>query len=79
MNGARGPPSQTCTTVGGAPGEPPNAPGRDELIRLVGSFPYWYQRIYLGYGVYTLDHPVHHEGVWARLEPAFATCAARPC
>jgi tRNA (mo5U34)-methyltransferase len=54
-----------------APSEPPNAPNRDELLALVRSFPYWYQRIYLGHGVYTLPDPAYHEGVWARLEPAF--------
>ncbi len=44
--------------------EPPNPPSRDELIRLVRSFPYWYQRIYLGRGVYTLDSTALHEMVW---------------
>ena len=53
-----------------APIEPPNAPPRDELLALVRSFPYWYQRIYLGHGVHTLADPMFHEGVWARLEPA---------
>jgi len=52
------------------PAEPPNAPGRDELIAAVRSFPYWYQRIYLGHGVYTLDQPAHHEGIWKLIERA---------
>lgn len=50
--------------------EPPHALGHDELIALVNSFPYWYQRIYLGRNVYTLPHPAYHEGVWERLQPA---------
>ncbi len=44
--------------------EPPNPPSRDELVALVKSFSWWYQRIYLGRGVYTLDEPAHHEGLW---------------
>ncbi len=50
--------------------EPPNAPSRDEALALVRSFPYWYQRIYLGNGVYTIDQPAYHEGVWHHLEPS---------
>lgn len=56
--------------------EPPNAPSRDELIAFVKSFPYWYQRIYLGHGVYTLDtHGIkaHHETVWQRFERILPT------
>ncbi len=55
------------------PLEPPNASSREELTALVKSFPYWYQRIYLGHGVYTLETHggrAHHETVWQRLLPA---------
>lgn len=51
--------------------EPPDPPSREELVALVRSFPYWYHRIYLGRGVYTLDDPTHHDGVWNLLRPAF--------
>lgn len=48
--------------------EPPNAPSREELLALIKSFPWWYHRIYLGHGVYTLDTPAYHEGVWERFK-----------
>ena len=51
--------------------EPPNPPSREELVALVKSFPLWYHRIYLGHGVYTIDQPAHHEGVWHHLQKAF--------
>lgn len=51
--------------------EPPNPPSREELVALVKSFPQWYQRVYLGHGVYTIDEPVYHEGMWRRLRSAF--------
>src|SRR5688572_12121084 len=41
--------------------EPPNALSREESIALVESFPFWYQRIYLGNGVYTLPQRAYHE------------------
>ncbi len=46
---------------------------REDLVAIVKSFPFWYQRIYLGQGVYTLDEPAHHEGVWQRLQASFPT------
>lgn len=49
--------------------EPPNAPSRESLVALVESFSYWYQRIYLGQGVYTLGSPTLHNRVWQLLEP----------
>lgn len=56
----------------GAPAEPPAAPSHEELTALVKSLGGWYQRIYLGRGVYTMDAArAYHEEVWARLEPAF--------
>ncbi len=44
--------------------EPPNPPSREALLELVQSFPYWYQHIYLGRGVYTLASPSLHNRVW---------------
>jgi tRNA (mo5U34)-methyltransferase len=51
--------------------EPPNAPSPEEAVAFVKSFPYWYHRIYLGNGIFTMERPGHHEGVWAQLEAAF--------
>lgn len=51
--------------------EPPDPPSREELRALVQSFPYWYQRIYLGRGIYTLDRTAHHEKVWERVRKTF--------
>jgi tRNA (mo5U34)-methyltransferase len=51
--------------------EPPHARSRDETESLVKGFPFWYQRIYLGNGVYSLPHRAHHEEVWDRFRPAF--------
>jgi hypothetical protein len=53
-------------------GEPTDAPPRAELERLVAAYGPWYQRIYLGRGVHTLDwsHAAYHESVWAALAPA---------
>ena len=54
-------------------GEPPNSSSAEDLRALVRSFPYWYQRIYLGKGIYSLDQPAYHEGVWDRVRPTFPT------
>ncbi|HZR83354.1 MAG TPA: DUF1698 domain-containing protein [Candidatus Binatia bacterium] len=53
-------------------GEPPAAPPRAELVAEVAALGGWYQRIYLGRGVYTLDwpHPAYHETVWDALSRA---------
>lgn len=51
--------------------EPPASVSREELIATVRSFPFWYHRIYLGQGVYTMENnglPAYHELVWERLE-----------
>jgi tRNA (mo5U34)-methyltransferase len=48
--------------------EPPHPPDRESLIALVNSFPYWYQRIYLGQGVYTLPTLQLHNYVWRAVE-----------
>lgn len=55
----------------GAPAEPPAAPSREELTALVQSLAGWYQRIYLGRGVYTMAAGAYHEAVWERFKPAF--------
>jgi tRNA (mo5U34)-methyltransferase len=54
--------------------EPPAAPSREELTDLVHSLHWWYQRIYLGHGIYSLEtggHPAYHEVVWDRFKLAF--------
>ena len=51
--------------------EPPRHWSREDLVAVVKSFPFWYQRIHLGQGVYTLDEPAYHEGVWQRLQASF--------
>ena len=51
--------------------EPPNAPSPEEAARSVKSFAYWYQRIYLGNGVFTSDQPMYHEQLWHRTRPTF--------
>jgi len=44
---------------------------KDEIVAAIKSFPFWYQRIHLGQGVYTTDEPAHHEGIWQRLDASF--------
>jgi tRNA (mo5U34)-methyltransferase len=51
--------------------EPPTTSSKEELMAMTRSFPYWYQRIYLGQGVYTLAEPAYHERVWATFRPSF--------
>jgi tRNA (mo5U34)-methyltransferase len=46
--------------------EPPHALPAAEGRALVASFPHWYQRIYLGEGVWTLPGRGFHEDVWER-------------
>lgn len=50
--------------------EPPCAPGRDELLAFVQAQSFWYHRIYLGQGVYSMPAPAYHEQVWQRFGPA---------
>lgn len=52
------------------PLEPPTTMSRDDRLAIVRAFPYWYHRIYLGDGVYTVDHAEYHENVWRRFLPA---------
>lgn len=53
-------------------GEPPRPRPADELRARAAALAPWYQRVYLGSGVHTLEwpHAAHHETVWAALEPA---------
>ena len=50
--------------------EPPYAGSRDELLAFVRAQPFWYHRIYLGQGVYSMPGPTYHEQVWRRFRPA---------
>ncbi|MBU6281770.1 DUF1698 domain-containing protein [bacterium] len=53
-------------------GEPPRPRPAGELRARADGLAPWYQRVYLGSGVHTLEwpHAAHHETVWAALEPA---------
>lgn len=51
--------------------EPPTSQDPAQLQEQVDAFPYWYQRIYLGNGVYTLPNKAFHEGVWSKLLTAY--------
>ncbi len=44
--------------------EPPQPRSRESLEAFVKSFPYWYQRIYLGQGIYTAPERRLHNDVW---------------
>lgn len=45
--------------------EPPKGLSQEELIAKVSSYPYWYQRIYLGQNVYTIsDRRPLHDFIW---------------
>ena len=50
--------------------EPPNPPTREEAEAFVKSYSFWYHRIYLGNGVYTLP-PTMADQVWALIKPTF--------
>jgi tRNA (mo5U34)-methyltransferase len=63
---SQGKPSQIIPSASEV--EPPDPPDRESLIALVNSFPYWYQRIYLGRGVYTLPTLQLHNYVWQVVE-----------
>jgi tRNA (mo5U34)-methyltransferase len=53
------------------PGEPPHAPSREEALAFIQSQTYWYHRIYVGNGLYTMPKAPYHELVWQRFRPAF--------
>lgn len=61
--------SSDFSAVGGIK-EPPFALTAAEARAFVASFPHWYQRIYLGNGVYTMEGRGFHEEVWAQFEKA---------
>ncbi|HJS18690.1 MAG TPA: DUF1698 domain-containing protein [Anaerolineales bacterium] len=50
--------------------EPPNPTTREEAEAFVKSYSFWYHRIYLGNGVYTLP-PTLADQVWALTKPVF--------
>jgi tRNA (mo5U34)-methyltransferase len=50
--------------------EPPNPPSREEAEAYVKSYSFWYHRVYLGNGVYTIP-PTMADLVWAWIKPAF--------
>lgn len=56
--------------------EPPNPPSREDAEAFVKAQPFWYHRIYLGNGPYTIPDAAYHESVWQRVNPAFP---ADPC
>lgn len=46
--------------------EPPTKPEPQDLLAQIGSYQFWYQRIYLGQDIFTIDGPpAYHEYVWA--------------
>ena len=53
------------------PGEPPHAPTNEEAEAFIKAQAFWYHRIYLGNGLYTLPETAYHELVWQRFRPAF--------
>jgi tRNA (mo5U34)-methyltransferase len=50
--------------------EPPNPPSREEAERFVKSYSFWYHRVYLGNGIYTMP-PTMADRVWALIKPTF--------
>ena len=50
--------------------EPPNPPTREEAEAYVKSYSFWYHRMYLGNGVYTMP-PTMADLVWSLIKPTF--------
>jgi tRNA (mo5U34)-methyltransferase len=50
--------------------EPPNPPSPEEAEAFIRAQPFWYHRIYLGNGIYTMP-PTLAEQLWALLKPTF--------
>jgi tRNA (mo5U34)-methyltransferase len=50
--------------------EPPNPPTREEAEAFIKGQQYWYHRMYLGNGIYTMP-PTLAGQVWARIKPTF--------
>lgn len=50
--------------------EPPNPPSREEAEAFIQKQPFWYHRIYLGNGLYTMP-PTFPDRVWALIKPVF--------
>jgi 2-polyprenyl-3-methyl-5-hydroxy-6-metoxy-1,4-benzoquinol methylase len=52
--------------------EPPNPPTREEAEAFIKAQPFWYHRMYLGNGIYTMP-PTMADQMWARIKPTFPT------
>ena len=50
--------------------EPPNPPSLEEAEAFIKKQPFWYHRIYLGNGLYTMP-PTFPDRVWALIKPTF--------
>jgi tRNA (mo5U34)-methyltransferase len=50
--------------------EPPNPPSPEEAEAFIKKQPFWYHRIYLGNGIYTMP-PTFPDRVWALIKPTF--------
>jgi tRNA (mo5U34)-methyltransferase len=48
-----------------------SGPAREELVARVAAAGWWYQRIDLGQGVFTVEGPQYHEVIWQRVSGAF--------
>lgn len=68
---SRSPESRVEVDAQAGAGEPPGAPPREDVERLVEAHGPRYQRSYLGRGVHTLAWPraANHESVWAAVAP----------
>jgi tRNA (mo5U34)-methyltransferase len=52
--------------------EPPNPPTREEAEAFIKAQPFWYHRMYLGNGIYTMP-PTMADQMWALIKPTFPT------
>src|SRR5215212_490786 len=52
--------------------EPPDPPTREEAEAFIRKQPFWYHRMYLGNGIYTMP-PTMADQVWALIKPTFPT------
>jgi tRNA (mo5U34)-methyltransferase len=74
MSGRDAKPGTSLSNQGAVPPQaidqpsPADPPVREQLQAIVDSHDYWYQRIHLGRGVYTVQHPGYHESVWSAFE-----------
>jgi hypothetical protein len=52
------------------PVEPPNPPSPEEAEAFIKKQRFWYHRIYLGNGIYTMP-PTFPDRIWALIKPTF--------